>query len=98
MAFGDDFDGSVNHFDGGLIVDCVRRTSETGRPSIRVGHSIFRHHLIVQMREDREVDDSQRAVAAGGRLPPDEVLSDAWGHHHAPTAQPYPNRVTQRWQ
>ena len=32
MAFGDDFDCSIDHFDGGLIVNRVRRHRYPGGP------------------------------------------------------------------
>ena len=80
------------------IVDRVRRTWDPGRPSFCVGHGVLRQVLVIHVREDREVDDPQRAVATGGRLPPDEVLPDAGGHHHAPGAQPHPDRLAQRRQ
>ena len=53
---------------------------------------------MIQVRKDREVDDSQRFIATGGRLPPDEVLPDTGGHHHAPGAQSHPDRLAQRRQ
>ena len=40
MAFGDHFDCSADHFDGGLIVNRVRRTWDVGRPSFGVGYSV----------------------------------------------------------
>jgi hypothetical protein len=42
MAFGDNFDGSIDHFDGGLVVDCVRRASDASRPSFCISHGVFR--------------------------------------------------------
>jgi hypothetical protein len=51
------------------------------------------------MREDREVDDTQRHVVTGdGRLRLDEVLSDTGGHHHAAGAQSDPDGFVQRRQ
>ena len=41
-----------------------------------VGHGVARQPSVVQVREDREVDDAQRAVVAGGWPPLDEVLPD----------------------
>ena len=38
MPLGDDLDGPVDHFNGGLVVDRVRRTRQTGRPAFRVLH------------------------------------------------------------
>jgi integrase len=34
VPLGDDFYGAVGHSDGGLVVDRVRRTRDTGRPSL----------------------------------------------------------------
>ena len=51
---------------------------------------------MVEVREDREVDQAERAVVAGGRLPPDELLADARCHHHAPGAHADPHRVVER--
>jgi hypothetical protein len=68
-ALGDHIDGAVCHLDGGVVVDRVRRTGKAGRPHLGVGHQVLGRHA--QVREDREVDDPQRAVIpAGGRLPP----------------------------
>jgi hypothetical protein len=76
MAFGDNFDGVVDHFDSGLIVDRVARHRHAGGPSFCVCHSVFRQVLVIQVRKDREVNDSQRFIATGGRLPYDEVFTD----------------------
>jgi hypothetical protein len=38
VLLGNDLDGVVDHFDGGLVVDRVRRTCDTGRPSFCAGH------------------------------------------------------------
>src|SRR5262249_4662986 len=32
LPLGDDVDGATDHFDRGLVVDCVRRNRQTGRP------------------------------------------------------------------
>ena len=53
---------------------------------------------MVQVREDREVDQAERAVVAGGRPPPDELLADARCHHHAPRTHADPHRVVERGQ
>src|SRR6187549_982335 len=42
VPLGDDFDGVVGHFDGGLVVDRVRRAGDAGRPAFRVGHRVPR--------------------------------------------------------
>jgi hypothetical protein len=98
MAFGDHFNGSVDHFDGGLVVNRIRRTLELGRPSLSVGHRVFRQHFVIQVREDREVNEPQRFVPTAGRLPANEVLADARGHHHASGAQPHPDGLERRQQ
>jgi hypothetical protein len=41
---------------------------------------------VIQVRKHRKADHPQRFIATGGRLPPDEVLSDVGGHHNAPGA------------
>jgi len=38
VPFGDDFDRSVNAFEGGLIINGVGRRPQVRRPSLRVGH------------------------------------------------------------
>ena len=53
---------------------------------------------MIQVRKDREVNHAQRFIATDGRLPADEVLPDPGGHHHAPGAQPHPDRLAQRRQ
>lgn len=50
------------------------------------------------MREDREIDDPEGAVAPVGRRLPDEVVTDPGSHHHAPSTQPHPDGVLQRRQ
>src|SRR5262245_14049106 len=42
MAFGDDLNGSVDHFDGGLVVNCVRGALDTSRPSFCVRQGVLR--------------------------------------------------------
>src|SRR5215212_10393856 len=98
MALGDNFNCSVDHFDGGLVVYGVRWPPETGRPFFCGGHGVLRQELVVHVREDREVDDAQRAVVTAGWLPPDEVLPDPRRHDHAPGAESYPDRLAQRRQ
>ncbi len=41
MAFGDNFDVAVDHFDGGLIVDRVRRTRDAGPPIFLASAIVF---------------------------------------------------------
>jgi hypothetical protein len=55
MAFGDNFDGSVDHFDGGLIVNRVRQTHDASRPLLCLGHGVARHAVRSQVWTDREV-------------------------------------------
>jgi hypothetical protein len=43
MAFGDNFDCSVENDDGGLIVDRIRRYWYPGGPSFYVGQGSVRH-------------------------------------------------------
>ena len=92
MPLGDEFDGAVGHFDGGVVVDRVRRTRQAGGLSFCFGHGVLRQIGVIHVREDREVDDSERAVVTAGRRPPDEVLPDPRGQHHAPGAEPYVDR------
>ena len=94
MPFGDDLDGAVDHLDGGLVVDRVRRTRDAGRPSFRLGHGVARHAVWSQVRKDREVDDAQRAVVTGsavstGRSPPRSSGSSPCSRRSVP---PRPSR------
>jgi transposase len=57
VPLGDDLDGPVNYFDGGLVVDRVRRARQVGRPLLCGGHRVPRQVRVIEMREDREVDD-----------------------------------------
>src|SRR6476469_10619639 len=61
LPLGDDFDGATDHFDRRLVVDCVRRNRQTGRPDLRGGHRVVWHRLVVQVREHCEVDEAQRS-------------------------------------
>ena len=70
MPLGDDVDGAVDHPDGGLVVDRVRRTGDAGRPLFRLGHGVAGHALGGQVRTDREVDDAQRASSPLGGFHP----------------------------
>ena len=60
LPLGDDFDGATDHFDRSLVVDCVRRDRQTGRPELGGGHRVVWHCLVVQVREHREVDEAQQ--------------------------------------
>src|SRR5262249_35392281 len=57
VPLGDDFDSAVNDFEGGLVVDRIRWTSDTGCPLLCLGYGVARHALGVHVRTDREVDD-----------------------------------------
>src|SRR4029077_11839298 len=48
VPLGDDFGGAVGHFEGGLIVNRIRRMWDPGRPSFCLGHGIARHFLVSQ--------------------------------------------------
>src|SRR5262245_8439891 len=95
LSLGDDLDSPVGHLDGRLIVDGVRRTPDLGGPPPRLGDGVLRHELVTKVREDREVDDPERAVVPVGRCPLDEVVTDPGGHHHASCTDPHPDRFGQ---
>jgi hypothetical protein len=58
MALGDNFDCSVDHFDGGLIVNRVRRHRPLGGPFFCVGHGIVRTLGEIQVRKQRKINQS----------------------------------------
>ena len=92
LPLGDDFDGATDHFDRGLVVDCVRRDRQTGRPELRGGHRLVWRRLVVQVREHREVDEAQRSVVTGGDWAPrDKPVPDLWSHHQAAGADSHPD-------
>ena len=62
MTLRDNFDNAIDHFEGGLFVDGVGRDADVGSPPLRVSQGVRREE--VQVREDREVDDSQGAVVS----------------------------------
>ena len=68
MALGDDLDGAVDRFDGGLIVNRVRRHRHHGGPSFCVGQGILRGPLVIQVRKKRKINEPQRSVVAGGQV------------------------------
>src|SRR6266496_2664941 len=68
VPLGDDFDGAVDDLYGGLIVNRVRRYWYPGGPSFYVGQGSVRHVLVHQVRKHREIDQSQRSVAARERV------------------------------
>jgi hypothetical protein len=88
MAFGDNFDCAVDHFDGGLVVDGVRRTRDVGRSLLCLCLGVARHAVRSQVRTDREVHDAQRFIATSGQLPLDEVLPDTRGITMLPALSP----------
>jgi hypothetical protein len=92
------FDGAVGHFDRCLIIGSRIPARTCRRPLLCVGHGALRQSLVVQVREHRERNQSERSIATGGRSPRDEVLPDVGGHHDAPGAQSHVDRVAQRRQ
>src|SRR5204863_8593975 len=72
VPLGDHLDGAVGHLYGGLIVDRVRRSWYPGGPSFCDGHGVVRQILVIHVRNDRKINDSQRSVTTGGRTPEDE--------------------------
>src|SRR5881227_1330008 len=75
VPLGDDFDGAVDYFDGGLVVDRIRRPRQAGGPPFGSGHGVCRQVRVFDVREDRKIDHAQRSVS-GRRMPVDEVLPD----------------------
>src|SRR5687768_17159108 len=55
VTLGDDFDGTVGHFDGGLVVHRVGGHRHTGGPPFCVGHRVLRQVGVVQVRKYRKV-------------------------------------------
>src|SRR5438874_12745443 len=53
VPLGDDVDGAVDHLDGGLIVNRVRRYWYPGGPSFDVGQRGVRHVLALEVRTSR---------------------------------------------
>ncbi|HEY1624810.1 MAG TPA: DUF2461 family protein [Streptosporangiaceae bacterium] len=86
VPLGDDFDGAVGHFDGGLVVNRVRGHRHAGGPFFRIGQAIVWHLLVIQVRKYRKVHQTQRSVAASGRLPARELVPDTGCHYQAPGA------------
>jgi hypothetical protein len=56
MAFRDNFDSSVDHYDGGLVVNRVGRHWYLGGHSFHVGRGTFRVVLVIQVRKQRKVN------------------------------------------
>src|SRR6187399_1749372 len=59
---------------------------------------MVRHGRVIQMREHRKINDSQRSVTDGERTPVDEILPDVRAHHQAPGAYSHPDGLVQRRQ
>src|ERR1051326_9131950 len=57
LPFGNHLDRAVDNLDGRLFVDGVGRDTDFGGPPLRVGRGVGREG--VQVREDREFDESQ---------------------------------------
>ena len=89
----------VHHRDRAAVVDGVRRAADPGRPPLGVGRRVLRQVRVVQVREDREVDQAERLVPTRRRSPRrHEVAPDARRQHHASGAHSEPHRVGQRRQ
>ncbi len=71
--------------------------AEFRSPCLCVSQCVVGQRLVVEVREDREVDEAERPVVADGRLPPDELLADARCRHHAPGTHADPHRVVELW-
>ena len=70
MPLGDDFDGAVGHFYGGLIVNRVRRHWYIGGSSFCVGQGILRESLVIQVHKLRKINQPQPISSPVGRLRP----------------------------
>ena len=70
---------------------------KSSSPPLCGGHRVQRQVRVVEVREDREVDDPQGAVVCRGR-PRHEIVTDPGGHHHAAGAHPNPDQLGQRRQ
>src|SRR5262249_6494904 len=81
VPLGDDGDLAVHDLYGGLIVDQIRRHTHTGGPFFRVGQGHIRHSGVIQVRKQRKIHQSQRAIATEWRIPVDQVLPHMGGHH-----------------
>src|SRR4051812_10246830 len=64
VALGDDLDSAVDHLDRGRVVDRVRRPRNVVGPPPSPRHGVERHLLVIEVREDREVDHAQGPVVA----------------------------------
>ena len=98
MPFGDDVDGAVDHFDGGFVVDRVRRTRQP--PPQRSALAIVfdgRSSLSTCGKIEKSTIPSVSSPPVGS-FHPTKVVPDPGGHHHAPGAQSHPDRLVQRRQ
>jgi sterol 3beta-glucosyltransferase len=98
MAFGDNFDGVVDHFDGGLVINRVGRYWNLGSHSFHVGRGTFRVVLVIQVRKHRKVNQSQPLINDEGRIRVVVRLSENRGRHHTAGAHPHIDRLAQRRQ
>jgi len=62
LTFRHDVDSAADDADSGLVVDRVPGAVEAGGPCLGVGQRVLREGLMVEVREDREVDQTKRAV------------------------------------
>ena len=65
VPFGDHFDAAIGHFDGGVIVDRIRRHGHGGGPLFCVGHGIVRHFLMIDVRENRKLNRTKSSPMPG---------------------------------
>lgn len=72
IPFGDNFNHSVDHFDGGLIINRIRWPLHPGGPSLCISHGVSRQHFMVQMRKYCKINETQRFIAASGWSPANE--------------------------
>ena len=62
MAFGDNFDGSVDYFDGGFVVNRVDGHWYLGGHSFHLCHGTFWVVLVIHVRKQRKVNQSQPLI------------------------------------
>ena len=94
MPLGDDFDGAVGHFYGGLIVNRVRRHWYIGGSSFCVGQGILRESLVIQVHKLRKINQPQANIVTGGQIKAAVGLSsEVGGHHRTPGAHPHVDRL-----
>jgi hypothetical protein len=88
VPLGDDFDGTIGHSDGGLIVNPIRRAWDPRRPSFCVGHGIVRQVLVIHVRKDRK----SMPVGIDGSATRDSSVSAGPRQGVIPEHQPTPMR------